>query len=326
MTHAINCAKVTKAFPGIVAVNNLTLRIPKGQATAILGPNGAGKTTLVEMLEGITEPDSGTIEILGNNWNKDRDILRKKIGLSFQETHFMDRLTVRETAHLFANLYDVSREQADKRLEEVGLVAKANDRVGPLSGGQRQKLALAIALLPTPELLFLDEPTTGLDPSARRELWNIVQKLKSDNTTVILTTHYLEEAEALCQWIVIMDQGRILAQGTSEELIDKYCPGDTLSFQVEQPDRVDLKGVDGIVSQRIDGQRISLNVQRLNKVVPKVLQQLDKLGVEATALNARRSTLEDVFLVLAGHSLMADGTTKPAGKQAKGEVDQGGTI
>jgi len=303
---AVHCANVTRTFDKLIAVNDLSLTIPRGQFTAILGPNGAGKTTLIEMLEGIQFADSGTIELLGMNWRDDSQKLRSTIGLSLQETHFMDRLTVRETINLFAGFYGLGPDAGLARIGEVGLNAKLDDRVGPLSGGQRQKLALAIALLPDPKILFLDEPTTGLDPGARRDLWKIVENLRSQDATLVLTTHYLEEAEQLCDWIVIMDQGSILAQGTVQDLVEKYTPGDTIMFRIENPELHDWDSLAGVQRANCSGQTVTLGVQSMSKTMPHLFDVLGKHNVQPITFEARRASLEDVFLLLAGRSLNDD--------------------
>ena len=303
---AIACKGVTRQFGPLIAVNNIDLTIPKGQFTAILGPNGAGKTTFIEMLEGIQFPNSGSISLLGKQWHTDHQLLRESIGLSLQETHFMERLTVRETAKLFAGFYGFDEATALERIDEVGLSAKLDDRVGPLSGGQKQKLALAIALLPNPEILFLDEPTTGLDPSARRDLWQIVQSLRKRDATLVLTTHYLEEAEHLCDWIVIFDRGQILAQGTVADLIERYTPGDAIIFRIPDPAAYDWTTLPNIDSCDIRGQTVTLNVASMSTVLPSVFEVLTSIAQQPISFEARRASLEDVFLTLTGRRLDED--------------------
>jgi ABC-2 type transport system ATP-binding protein len=225
----IEVSNVWKSFKTVQAVKGIDLKIPKGQFTALLGPNGAGKTTLVEMIEGIQKPDSGEISIMGKHWKGNEDYLHRIIGLSLQETRFIDKLRVTETLQLFASFFDLGREKVDEIIELVGLEDKRKSYVVNLSGGQRQRLAIGIALINAPAILLLDEPTTGLDPNARREIWNILQKLKNNSrTSMILTTHYMEEAEKLCDYIVIMDNGLILKEGTPEYLLKGYRSLDDL--------------------------------------------------------------------------------------------------
>ena len=218
--NQIEIKNVVKSFKEVKAVRGVSLAIRKGEFVALLGPNGAGKTTLVEMMEGLRKPDDGEIVIQGMTWKRNEKELRKIIGLSLQETRFVEKLTVRETLRLFASFFKLGDPQADKVITLTQLDAKHKSLVGTLSGGQRQRLALAVALLNDPQILFLDEPTTGLDPHARSDLWNILRNLKDEgHTTLILTTHYMEEAETLCDKIIIIDEGRILREGTLNELL-----------------------------------------------------------------------------------------------------------
>ena len=216
----IEVKNVVKSFKTVQAIRGIDLRIFQGQFVALLGPNGAGKTTLVEMIEGIQKPDQGEIFILGKKWRGNEDELRNVIGLSLQETRFIDKLTVRETVKLFASFFELGDARVDEIINLVGLEEKRKSYVVNLSGGQRQRLALGVALLNDPKILLLDEPTTGLDPNARREIWTILQGLKErSQTSLILTTHYMEEAEKLCDQIVIIDNGLILKEGTLKELV-----------------------------------------------------------------------------------------------------------
>jgi ABC-2 type transport system ATP-binding protein len=218
--NVIEVKNVWKSFKTVQAVKGINLNIPKGKFIALLGPNGAGKTTLVEMIEGIQKPDSGEITITGKHWKGNEDELHRIIGLSLQETRFIDKLKVSETLLLFASFFNLGKERVDEIIEMTGLVEKRKAYVVNLSGGQRQRLAIGIALINSPAILLLDEPTTGLDPNARREIWDILQKLKEmSGTSMILTTHYMEEAEKLCDYIVIMDNGVILREGTLPRLL-----------------------------------------------------------------------------------------------------------
>ena len=218
----IEVSNVWKSFKTVQAVKGINLKIPKGQFTALLGPNGAGKTTLVEMIEGIQQPDTGDITIMGKHWKGNEDELHRIIGLSLQETRFIDKLRVTETLQLFASFYNLGSERISNIIDIVGLEEKKKSFVVNLSGGQRQRLAIGIALINTPAILLLDEPTTGLDPNARREIWDILHRLKKESeTSMILTTHYMEEAENLCDYIVIMDNGIILREGTRDLLLSE---------------------------------------------------------------------------------------------------------
>ena len=227
--NVIEVKEVWKSFKSVQAVKGISLSIPKGQFVAILGPNGAGKTTLVEMIEGIQKPDKGDITIIGKHWKGNEDELHKIIGLSLQETRFIDKLRVSETLELFASFFDMGMKRVNEIIDLVGLEEKRRSYVVNLSGGQRQKLALGIALINTPAILLLDEPTTGLDPNARREVWEILHKLKDgSDTSMILTTHYMEEAERLCDYIIIMDNGVILREGTLNQLLEDHRTLDDL--------------------------------------------------------------------------------------------------
>jgi ABC-2 type transport system ATP-binding protein len=217
----IEVRDVWKSFKTVRAVRGVNLKIRAGQFVAILGPNGAGKTTLVEMIEGIRKPDKGEITIMGKTWKHHQDELHRLIGISLQETYFIDKLRVSETLKLFAGFFGCKREKVEEIMELVGLEEKRKSYVVNLSGGQRQRLALGIALINDPAILLLDEPTTGLDPNARREVWEILRKLKEKSgTSLILTTHYMEEAEQLCDYIMIMDSGTVLKEGTLHQLLN----------------------------------------------------------------------------------------------------------
>lgn len=219
--YIIEVKNVWKSFKTVHAVKGVDLKIPKGQFVALLGPNGAGKTTLVEMIEGIQKPDSGEITIVGKKWKGNEDELHQIIGLSLQETRFIDKLRVSETLLLFAAFFNLGKERVDEIIDIIGLEEKRKSYIVNLSGGQRQRLAIGIALINKPAILLLDEPTTGLDPNARREIWQILHGLKEKSgTSMILTTHYMEEAENLCDYIIIMDNGVILKEGTLEQLLE----------------------------------------------------------------------------------------------------------
>jgi len=217
----IEVRDVWKSFKTVQAVKGVSITIPKGQFVALLGPNGAGKTTLVEMIEGIQKPDRGEITIMGKRWKGNEDELHRIIGISLQETRFIDKLRVSETLTLFASFFNIGKKRVEEILNIVGLEEKKRSFVVNLSGGQRQRLALGISLINNPSILLLDEPTTGLDPNARREIWEILRSLKqSSGTSMILTTHYMEEAENLCDYIIIMDHGVVLNEGTMNQLLD----------------------------------------------------------------------------------------------------------
>ncbi len=302
----VEVRNVCKSFKDVDAVRNVSLRVESGEALALLGPNGAGKTTLVEMIEGVQIPDSGEIKILEKTWAKDEHFLRKEIGLALQETRFQDRLTVEETLGLFAGFYGLNQVRTREVLEIIQLESKRDTWVVQLSGGQRQRLALGIAILPRPQILILDEPTTGLDPNARRDLWKILEDFKSTGTTLILTTHYMEEAEFLCERIVMMDQGEILADGTLAQLLDKFGEGDLIEYVIDgsnPTDETNLLG--GVLSCRWDSEtgQGNLTVNSISETLPKFLDLIKNSEVSLTSLECRRRTLDDLFLAMSGRHL-----------------------
>src|SRR5215204_7053837 len=215
---ALRVRNLRKAYQDVVAVDGLDLEVSTGECFGLLGPNGAGKTTTIEICEGLNTPDAGDVEVLGRRWSQDDHELRQRLGISLQETQFSEKLTVEETVHLFRSFYRAGAAP-EEVIAMVQLGEKAHSRVGGLSGGQKQRLALACALVGEPELLFLDEPTTGLDPQSRRQLWDLIDQFRRAGRTIVLTTHYMDEAERLCDRVGIMDHGRIIALGTPRELI-----------------------------------------------------------------------------------------------------------
>lgn len=303
----IDIKQVTKSFKGFKAVDNLSLTIHKGEYLALLGPNGAGKTTLVEMIEGLQFPSSGEIVINGMTWKDNARKLRAMMGLSLQETKFIDKVTVKETMELFASFYDLSSARAAEVIGIVNLETKKNAYTVNLSGGQRQKLALGIAILNDPEILLLDEPTTGLDPNARREIWDILLKLKQEKgTTLILTTHYMEEAERLCDRIVIIDGGKILGDGTLESLLDTFSKGEVITFEVDkQPSQEALDAIVGVqeLSWIKDSGKGQLLVDDITQALPQFLKILKDQGINLIELGSRKKTLDDLFIAMTGRRL-----------------------
>ena len=226
---ALRVTGLHKAYQDVVAVNGLDLEVRAGECFGLLGPNGAGKTTTVEICEGLTAPDSGEVELLGMHWNTDADQLRQRLGIQLQDTQLSEKLTVFETLRLFRSFFDQGPGAAEA-IALVQLEEKKNSRVGNLSGGQKQRLALACALVGDPDFLFLDEPTTGLDPQARRQLWDLIEQFKSSGRTILLTTHYMDEAERLCERVAIMDNGKQIALGSPRELIASTCAEHMVAF------------------------------------------------------------------------------------------------
>jgi ABC-2 type transport system ATP-binding protein len=294
-----------KAFGDVVAVDGLDLEVKRGECFGLLGPNGAGKTTTIEICEGLTEADSGTVELLGLNWQTGAGELRQRIGIQLQETQFPEKATVEETLRLFRSFYRRGIA-VDESIQRAQLEEKRGARVGTLSGGQKQRLAMACALVGDPELLFLDEPTTGLDPQARRHLWDLVDALKQAGRTIILTTHYMEEAERLCDRVAIIDHGRRIAQGTTPQLVALVGAEHIVEFAVTGGEAVNgslLTAIPGVQSHRVDAGLHQLSVSELHTAVPSIFAALDGQELHLSEFRTHSATLEDVFVSLTGRKL-----------------------
>jgi len=298
-----------KAFGEVVAVDGLDLEVARGECFGLLGPNGAGKTTTIEICEGLTEPDAGTVELLGLNWQSGAAELRQRIGIQLQETQFPDKMTVEETLRLFRSFFRHGIP-VEESIRTAQLEEKRGARVGTLSGGQKQRLAMACALVGDPELLFLDEPTTGLDPQARRHLWDLVDELKQAGRTIILTTHYMEEAERLCGRVAIMDHGKVIAQGTPQQLIASVGGEDIVEFAVAghetgggQVDAEPLTAIPGVQWHRVDAGLHQLAVTEPHLAVPRIFAALTGQGLHLSEFRTHSATLDDVFVRLTGRNL-----------------------
>ena len=308
MTPAIRCHNLRKQYPArptlVEAVNGLDLEVRQGECFGLLGPNGAGKTTTIEILEGLLPATSGEVEVLGRRWGQDDNALRRRLGITLQETRLSEKLTVLETLCLFRSFYGEGRAP-EQVMEEVGLTEKANSRVGKLSGGQKQRLAVACALVGEPELLFLDEPTTGLDPQSRRALWDILRAFKARGRTILLTTHYMDEAERLCDRVAVVDHGRVIALGTPAELIARLGGEHLIEFTLDGAglDEEHLRDLPGVVSVRRDDGLYSLAVTAPHVTVPALLERLQRDGRAMAQLTTRHASLEDVFVTLTGRHL-----------------------
>jgi ABC-2 type transport system ATP-binding protein len=305
MTPALRLAGLRKAYKDVRAVDGLDLEVRPGECFGLLGPNGAGKTTTIEICEGLLTPDAGVVELLGRSWKTDRANLRERIGVSLQETQFGDKLTVLETVALFRSFYPAGVEPGVV-LERVQLTEKARARVGQLSGGQKQRLAVACALVGAPELLFLDEPTTGLDPQSRRQLWELVEGFRSQGRTVILTTHYMDEAERLCDRVAVVDRGKVIALGTPRELIASIGADQVIELVLNDGApglSPTWAGIPGVLGAARVGAVITLRVAQLHATLPGVLAAIerDRIGIEE--LRTHAPTLEDVFVSLTGRHL-----------------------
>lgn len=307
MPAAIHCRDLRKTYDGKVeAVRGLNLEIQTGECFGLLGPNGAGKTTTIEILEGLLAPTSGEVSILGKSWRENEREMREWLGISLQETRLSEKLSVRETIELFASFYREPRS-SDEVLEQLQLTEKADSWVGKLSGGQRQRLAVATALVCNPKILFLDEPTTGLDPQSRRQLWDIIRVFQRDGGTVLLTTHYMDEAERLCDRLAIVDHGQIIAEGSPAELIERLGGHHVVEFSISgNSDGAALqawRALPSVESVREDDGMIALNVKQPHLTIPALLEAMDGQGSCLQHLTTRQASLEDVFVSLTGRHL-----------------------
>jgi ABC-2 type transport system ATP-binding protein len=301
---AIRVKDLRKEYPGrggpVHAVNGIDLEIKQGECFGLLGPNGAGKTTTVEILDGLNQPTSGEVEVLGLEWRTDDVAIRERIGVTLQETRFPDKETVQEIVTLFRSFYKTGLEPDDV-IARVSLESKARSFIEQLSGGQQQRLAVAIALVGDPEILFLDEPTTGLDPQSRRQRWDVIRELRDRGRTVVLTTHYMDEAERLCDRVAIVDQGKIIAQGSPAELISRLGGDHIIEFALDgsasgsDQEAESFRGLESVLSARRENDGYSLTVIRLT---------------------TRHESLEDVFVSLTGRHLRDEDTADgvPAAK------------
>jgi ABC-2 type transport system ATP-binding protein len=306
MPAAIQCRDLRKTYEGKVeAVRGLNLEIQAGECFGLLGPNGAGKTTTIEILEGLLEPTSGEVSILGKTWRRNERELREWLGISLQETRLSEKLSVRETIELFASFYREPRS-SDEVLEQLELTEKADAWVGKLSGGQRQRLAVATALVCNPKILFLDEPTTGLDPQSRRQLWDIIRQFQRDGGTVLLTTHYMDEAERLCDRLAIIDHGQVIAEGSPSDLIERLGGHHVVEFAVGETNGATHAAWDqlpGVESVLHDNGLVSLNVKEPHLTIPALLDAVKHQGCSLQHLTTRQASLEDVFVRLTGRHL-----------------------
>lgn len=314
---AIRCQGLRKTYrakPPVDAVRGIDLEVPVGECFGVLGPNGAGKTTTIEILEGLLEATSGSVEILGLNWKEHADQIRQRIGVSLQETVLSDDLTVQETVQLFRSFYQ-NALTIDQAMESVSLKGKAAARVNKLSGGQKQRLAVACAMVSNPEILFLDEPTTGLDPSSRREVWEIITRLREQGRTVLLTTHYMDEAQQLCDRVAIFNEGQVVALGSPTQLIQSLGAEQFVSFRVatdKDPAEAVAVGdellqeigqLPSVVEVDLDEDQVRVACRHLHQLIPALVDLLGKRQLALFELLTRAATLDDVFISLTGRRL-----------------------
>ncbi len=317
---AIRCHELVKRYdakPPVEAVRGLNLSVEVGECFGVLGPNGAGKTTTIEIIEGLLDATSGAVEVLGYHWGQHDDEIRQRLGISLQETRLSEKLSVLETLTLFRSFYWQGIEPGEA-VRRVGLEEKETAWVKSLSGGQKQRLAVACALVGEPELLCLDEPTTGLDPQSRRQIWEIIRRFRQTGRTVLLTTHYMDEAERLCDRVAIVDAGRVIALGTPAELIATLGGNHVIEFTwgsngtLQQIETAEFESLPGVSEARSDEERVTLSVSEPHVALPAVLKKLASQDLEMTGLSTRHASLEDVFVKLAGRHLSEDARSQGA--------------
>jgi ABC-2 type transport system ATP-binding protein len=303
---ALRCRELVKRYGDVVAVDGLDLQIEIGECFGLLGPNGAGKTTTIEILEGLNTQDSGDVEVLGLKWGRDDQQLRERLGIQLQETQFSEKLSVEEIVRLFRSFYKRGRS-VDDVIALVELEGKRTAWFSKLSGGQKQRLALACALVSEPDLLFLDEPTTGLDPQSRRQLWELLERFKASGGTSLLTTHYMDEAEVLCDRVAIVDKGKVIALGTPRELIRSLGAEHVVEFAMSDghpaPPEEALRALPGVQDARREGDAWKLIASEIHLAVPALLDALGESRSALAQLSTHSATLEDVFVSLTGRHL-----------------------
>jgi len=301
---------LVKRYGDFTAVNGIDLAVEPGEIFGILGPNGAGKTTTLEMIEGLREPDAGSISVSGLDAVRDSEKVRTLIGVQLQTTSLFEYLTAAELIELFAGLYDVDASSArvHELLGLVNLQDKAKSQVSTLSGGQRQRLSITLALVNRPKVVFLDEPTTGLDPAARRDLWQVIRNVRASGATVVLTTHYMEEAEVLCDRVAVMDRGRVIASDTPAALIASLGIESVIEARVSggELDEADLQALPNIIQAGITDDKIELRTRNVQSTLIALMRLVEQRDITLAELISEQSTLEDVFLSLTGRSIGAD--------------------
>ena len=303
--HALESIGLVKRYADVTAVAGLDLQVARGECFGLLGPNGAGKTTTIEILEGLLDPDEGEVRVLGQSWKTEAASLRPRLGIQLQETQLADKLSVFETLSLFRSFYP-DGPTVDALLDTVELSSKRDAWVSKLSGGQKQRLSVACALAGQPELLFLDEPTTGLDPQSRRQLWTVLERFRERGGTILITTHYMDEAHALCDRVGIMDQGRLIALGTPKQLVASRGAEHVIAFACDggrRPADEVLRALPGVRDVRTGEKTTALSTSELHRTVPALLDELRREQAALSQLSTHSATLEDVFVTLTGRHL-----------------------
>jgi len=300
----IACRQIRRRYVAVVGDDALDLEVASGECLGRRETHGAGKTTTLEILEGLTPADEGDVEVLGMRWGRDDRALRQRLGIQLQEAQLNEKLTVEETLRLFRSFYDEGHD-IETVLQRVQLEPKRGAQVGKLSGGQRQRLSVGCALVGKPDLVFLDEPTTGLDPQSRRQLWDLLEAFRQEGGTVLLTTHYMDEAETLCDRVAIVDRGRVIAEGTPQELIRSLGAEHVLEFEVGGVVLAveTLKGLSGVQSARQVGEGYTVTTSSTHEAMPALLAVIADAGASLTRLSTHSATLEDVFMSLTGRHL-----------------------
>jgi ABC-2 type transport system ATP-binding protein len=303
---ALSIRGLHKSYGKVQAVTDLSLSVSGGECFGLLGPNGAGKTTTLEICEGLLEHDAGDVEVLGMRWSTHSRMLREQLGIQLQDTQLPDKLTVEETVGLFRSFYERG-PTTDEVIAMVQLDEKRSARVMALSGGQKQRLAIACAIVGDPKLLFLDEPTTGLDPQSRRQLWDLIAQFRAEGRTIVLTTHYMDEAERLCDRVAIVDQGKVIALDTPRALIASLGAEHVVGFRLEDGsasiDDQTLQSLDGVTAVRRENDAFELTTVELRRTVPTLLAYLERNEGRLAELRTHSATLEDVFVSLTGRHL-----------------------
>jgi ABC-2 type transport system ATP-binding protein len=299
----ISVADVRKSYGAVKAVDGVSFDVAKGEIFGLLGPNGAGKTTTMEMIEGLHAPDSGEISVLGMNVARQAPAIKLRVGVQLQTAALYPQLTVAEVLTLFGSFY-TRQAPVDRLIEDLELGEKRNARTKTLSGGQQQRLSVALALVNDPEVVFLDEPTTGLDPAARQGLWNVIRRMQGEGRTILMTTHYMPEAEALCDRLAIMDHGRILDMGTVDELVGRRFHERTVRFsRVGAADEAALRALPAVSQIALEEDDVVLYTDDVPATIGGLIALTARAGTEPANLMIRSASLEDVFLDLTGRAL-----------------------